>query len=38
MFASDFNASLAQANLSKIDFDSTVSSLDGKIAANKTKN
>ena len=38
MFASDFNASLAQANLSKIDFDSAVSSLDGKIAANKTKN
>ena len=34
-----FNARLARANLvAKINFDSTVSSLDSKIAANKTKN
>ena len=34
-----FNASLAQANLiTKTNFDTTVSSLDGKIAENKTKN
>ena len=34
-----FNARLAQANLvSKADFDNKVSSLDGKIATNKTKN
>ena len=34
-----FNARLAQANLvAKINFDSTVSSLDSKTAANKTKN
>ena len=34
-----FNASLAQANLvAKTNFDSTVSSLDKKIATNKTKN
>ena len=34
-----FNARLAQANLvTKTDFDNSVSSLDSKIAANKTKN
>ena len=37
--ASVFNARLAQANLvTKTDFDNGVSSLDSKIAANKTKN
>ena len=37
--ASVFNARLAQANLvTKTDFDNSVSSLDSKIAANKTKN
>ena len=36
--ASFFNASLAQANLvAKTDFDNSASSLDSKIAANKTK-
>ena len=39
MAASVFNARLAQANLvSKTDFDNRVSSLDSKIAVNKTKN
>ena len=34
-----FNARLAQANLvTKTDFDNTISSLDSKIAKNKTKN
>ena len=39
MAASVFNARLAQANLvTKTDFANTVSSLDSKIVANKTKN
>ena len=37
--ASVFNARLAQANLvTKADFDNSVSSLDSRITANKTKN
>ena len=39
LVVSVFNARLAQANLvAKTDFDDTVSSLDSKIAGNKTKN
>ena len=39
LVVSVFNARLAQANLvAKTDFDDTASSLDSKIAGNKTKN